>query len=327
MRLFGVELSRFFSRSLVRWLFVVTVLVSLGAGGLALGSAQPPSAEQRASVETEFAAHHADWEANHEEQHEQCLTEQEAAQAEHPDIDFGCEYLLEEPRLSDWLWEPSFATEGLMQVLGMATAILLIAVLAAVGFVSAEFSTGSIGTWLTFEPRRVRVYLSKLFASVLGVALLVALGFSLTLGGVIAAFAFHGTLGNPDPELWTELARTGGRTVLAGVVLAVGGTALAMLVRHLAAALGIAMGWSIVEQIVAGVLPRLTPWTLTLNLQALVQGSASYYVDSCSVEAGERTCEYLEHVVSSMDAGLYLGAIAAVVSLVALVVFVRRDVG
>ena len=82
-----------------------------------------------------------------------------------------------------------------------------------------------------------------------------------------------------------------------------------------------------VVQIVAGVLPRLTPWTLTLNLQALVQGSASYYVDSCSVEAGERTCEYLEHVVSSMDAGLYLGAIAAVVSLVALVVYVRRDVG
>ena len=41
--------------------------------------------------------------------------------------------------------------------------LALAALVLGAGFAASEFSTGSIGTWLTFEPRRLRVYGSKLW--------------------------------------------------------------------------------------------------------------------------------------------------------------------
>ena len=50
-------------------------------------------------------------------------------------------------------------------LLGGSYLLAFVAFLLGPSFVGAEFSSGSIGNWLTFEPRRLRVYGSKLIAA------------------------------------------------------------------------------------------------------------------------------------------------------------------
>ena len=147
MRLLGVELSRFVSRMLAISLIVVLVGAA-GAGLIAWQSAKPLPENLLAEFQADFDRYHEEWEANHQEEYESCLEEQEAVQVDEPGGDFGCEFSLEEPQFSEWVWQPTFALEGVQQVSGMTVAFLLLVALVAVSFVSAEFSTGSIGTWL-----------------------------------------------------------------------------------------------------------------------------------------------------------------------------------
>lgn len=327
MRLLGVELDRFFSRRAMRWLILATLLVAGSAGLIAMDSARPPSAEYRAQVQQEFDQHYQYWLETHEEDRATCLEEQAAAQESEPGVDYGCEYWNEEPRLSDWLSEPDFASSAPWILAGTFTGLLMIGLVTAVSFVSAEFSTGSVSSWLTFEPRRARVYLSKLGAGTIGVLVMTLLGLAIGLAAVVVPFVAFGTYETMSTEQWTTLARTGGRVVLAALIVAVLGTALAMLVRHLAAALGIVIGWLlIVEQLLVAGLPALQPWTLGLSMQALINDYAIYYRDVCTLTPEGRSCEWTDFSIHSMQGGLVLGGVAVVATILALLVFRRRDV-
>lgn len=255
--------------------------------------------------------------------------EQEAVDREtYPDADWGCEWALEEPKLEDWLWEPSFAEMGSSILLGLLTGLQLVVLVAGVTFVAAEFSTGAIGNWLTFEPRRTRVYLSKLGAAVLGAIVLAAVTFAVALGSTFAPFAYYGTTGTLTRQTWTDFAALGGRFVLAAALIGVVGTALAFLLRHLAAAIGVTVGWLlIVEQLGSLAYPGLQRWTVSNNLRAVVEGGTSYHLDVCALDAeGRRACEWTEFSISVTQGGLVLGAFALVLTVAALLVFRRRDV-
>src|SRR5690606_27179531 len=134
--------------------------------------------------------------------------------------------------------------------------------------------------------------------------------------------------GELTAKTWADFAAMGGRVVLAAALIAVIGTALAFLLRHLAAAIGVAVGWLvIVEQLGSAAYPGLQRWTIVNNLRAVVEGGTSYYLDVCSLDAeGRRACEWTELPISLMQGSLVLGGFALVLTVVALLVFRRRDV-
>ena len=72
-----------------------------------------------------------------------------------------------EPQLENWLGGGAVLRPRHLRACSRRSRSLFVLapLLLAGSFVSAEFSTGSIGNWLTFAPRRVRVYLSKVLAA------------------------------------------------------------------------------------------------------------------------------------------------------------------
>lgn len=329
MRLLGVELDRFFSRSAIRWLIVTVLLLGALGGLLALGTATPMPESERAQVIASFEEYSEQWRTESQTMYDDCIAGEAAERENNPDADWGCEWALEEPQLSDWLWEPSFVEVGRSILIGLVTGVLLVVLLISVTFVSAEFSTGAISNWLTFEPRRARVFLAKIGAVVVGVAPVVAVGYAVALAATWAPFAYYGTVGQMSAEGWAEYAAMGGRVVLAGVLVAIGGAALAFLLRHLAAAIAVPVGWLvIVETLLPVASPGLQRWTLGNNLRALMEGGATYHLEVCTAdETGRRMCEYTEQMISTWQGGIVLGSVALVITVLALLVFRRRDVG
>ena len=71
----------------------------------------------------------------------------------------------------------------------------------------------------------------------------------------------------------------------------------------------------------------LRPWTLATNISAWVEGGTEYFITECTTSAMGQSCEYTPHFLSQTQAAVYLGVVALVVTLAALLVFRRRDVG
>src|SRR5690606_41703660 len=112
-----------------------------------------------------------------------------------------------------------------------------------------------------------------------------------------------------------------------GTAVTVGGTALGFLLRHAAAALGVALGYVIaVDGIVLSALRGGGRWSLLTNMQAWVTGSASYYQDECTTTATGTMCDWVEHTVSMTQGGLVLLGVVVVLGAAALLTFRRRDV-
>ncbi|NLF06072.1 MAG: hypothetical protein GX593_13890, partial [Actinomycetales bacterium] len=260
--------------------------------------------------------------------YEQCLTDEALDRETYPDVDWGCELNLVAPVLSDYLGEQTFVSTGLELIDGVTLGILLLVLFASVSFVAAEFSTGAIGTWLTFEPRRVRVYASKLGAAVLGASALGLVGYVITVTSVYLPFAVRGTTGEVTAQTWAGVAAGLGRFVIASALVATLSVALAFLLRHLAAAIGVAIGWLAFEQLAALAYPHAQRWVVMTNLSALREGGTSYYLDVCTFDEvlARRVCEWTEFPVSALQGGLVLGAIVSALTVVALLVFRRRDV-
>lgn len=329
-RLLRVELDRFASRTLIR-LGVVGVLVICCLGVVnAWQSASPPTEAERAQAQVYYEQALEDWEADGEQWVADCK-EGEAAEKEasdNPDaVDYACDSM--EPKLENWLGSPpSFEVDTASLLMSMSALFVLAPLLLAGSFVSAEFSTGSIGNWLTFAPRRTRVYLSKVLAAGLATIPVAAVGVAIVLGGSWAFYRYFDTLdGGPANELSSPV-HVALRIVALAPVIAVVGAALGFLVRHTAAVLGVMLGWLVlVEVILVGQVQQLQPWALITNVTAWVEGSTEYYVTQCSVDAAGQSCQSVEHVVSQTQGGIYLGVLAVVVAGIALLVFRRRDVG
>ena len=73
----------------------------------------------------------------------------------------------------------------------------------AASFIGAEYSSGSIANWLTFVPRRGRVFWSKLLTMIGFAAVLGAFAAALVL---FAAECWHGSTA-PPPSRLPSLAR------------------------------------------------------------------------------------------------------------------------
>lgn len=341
MRLVRVELMRARSRVLLWCLAFVAVALSVAVTFGAWQASQPPSQQELEQAQWNYDQAMKDYEEYGEEQEADCL-EQEAAEREamdDPTIDFGCDW---KPRLEDFQpYRATFVSEGSANVTGLAIPLLLLVAAAATSLVAAEFSTGSISNWLTFAPRRGRVFGSKVASVVLWALPVAALTAAIATGGTWLAFSLNDALGDPatvnpmkdptapDPLALADVVAMGGRLVVAALAFAAIGAGLAFLLRHTAAVLGAVVAWAaVVEGLARGLRPGLQPYLVLVNVEAWIKGGTRYWVDECGPDpdsGGAYVCTSIEKTVSLAHGGIYLAIVTVVVVGLAYLVFRRRD--
>jgi ABC-2 type transport system permease protein len=327
MRLTKVELRRLFSRRLT----IIAVLGALAITALMLFGtfmqAKPLTGAELASQQVQLNQAQKDWAANGEQQVKDCLNGQADVQKTDPKADFGCDHM--EPTAANWGKPVANFSEMMPSILlGGAYLLAFVGFVIGAGFVAAEFTSGSMGNWLTFEPRRMRVYASKLGAAGLGLipVTVVVLGL-LTVGAWLIVGHFASTAGT-TPKVWGDLGEMAGRSVALTLAAAVAGAASGMLLRHTAAVIGIAMGYMVlVEGVLRGALPSAQPWLLQLNLNGWLQHGATYFIDRCVTDAqGNYSCTGIEKTLSFGHSSAYLALLVLFVVGLAAMVFRRRDV-
>ncbi|WP_069385596.1 ABC transporter permease subunit [Cellulosimicrobium cellulans] len=333
-RLLRVELRRLAARRLVRWAVAGTIALALVTVALAWVVGLPTSDAERAQAQRSYESVLEDWERNGDRYVADCEREEERAQETEPGADFGCDDM--EPQLDQFLAPvPTFEGDaeswpvpGSTTVAQLAPLLLLLALVVGVSFLTAEISTGAIGLWLTFEPRRQRVYWSKALAAAVGVLPVVAVAYVLMAGGAYGAYALNGRLGPVTADTWAELAGVGGRVLVAAALVAAAGAALGALLRNAAGAVGLVVVWVlVVENVVTMALQESQRWLVRTNLTAWVQGGTTVWTQECTTDAtGMMTCQGVEQTVSQAQGGLFLAAVVAVLSALAVLVFRRRDV-
>ena len=202
---------------------------------------------------------------------------------------------------------------GLPDVL-MGTSLVLVSVAWILGAsaIGADWHAGHVTTILTWEPRRGRVMLAKIAASLTSV-FVVSLVIQALLGAALAvAAAGAGSTAGADAAWLAESAGVALRVALLSTIFAGFGFGLASAGRNTAVALGVGFGYLvIVENLVRGLRPQWTPWLLTDN-------AGLFIVDS--------PIDFALLGRSTVGAGLYLAAVGALLMLAASGLFRTRDV-
>jgi ABC-2 type transport system permease protein len=313
LRLIRAETSRLLSRRFTR-IALVVVLLAVGTFQLAVNSSlQPPTAAEQASSQAQYQEARRFWEEN----------ERTCDNAGNPP---DCRY--PEPQLSEFSLSRPFG-EVTAESLQVAIYLVALAALMIAGsFIGAEYTSGSLANWLSFLPRRGRVFFTKLLTVAVFSALVSAVVTGLALA---AAVVLAQTYGLPVGGLGAELTMLG-RGVLVAVALAVLGFCIGTIGRHTAAAIGTLLGYLFVWFVRNAILSeaawaqRLTPWSPEATLAAVVTGSHRYFVPTRSVGPDGMTIDYVERTISLTDGLLYWGVLLTVVVAVTAVIFRRRDV-
>ncbi|SED75010.1 ABC transporter permease subunit [Ruania alba] len=323
--LLRTELRRIRLRLLVWVLLIAGLLASLAIVLTSWAAAQPITDDQRAVAEEAYQQELADWEENGEEMVAQCLEDQEReSERDGEDYDFGCDQMEPQP---EW-YLPYEAT--LAEHVAFTVRPFSILVLGSVGLaigttaVAAEFASGAMGTLLTFQPRRLRVYASKV-----GAVALLALLLSLLLTGILAvgtwgAFELRGVEATVSSALFWSAVRTLAVLPLA----AVAGAVLGFLLRSTAVVLAVVAGYVIaVEAILVSAVRALTPWSVRGNLMSWLQYGSSYWVLTCEQRPdGAIACEEVERSISFAWSAGYLAVLAVLLVAVGALVFRQRDI-
>ncbi|MEO8556329.1 MAG: ABC transporter permease [Actinomycetota bacterium] len=327
MRLTKVELRRLFSRRLT----TIALLGALVITGLMLfgayQGAKPLSGAELTSQRAQFDQAHKDWVANGDQQVADCMQAQADAQKTDPKANFSCNQM--EPKWESWGKQPLKFHEMMPNtLLGGAYLLAFVGFVVGAGFVSAEFSSGSMANWLTFEPRRTRVYASKLTAAGLGLIPAAVALLGLLTAGVWLIVSHFGSTAGATAKVWGDLGEMGARGVALALAATVTGAAIGVLVRRTAAVLGIAFGYLVlVEGVFRQQLQGAQTWFLQLNVNGWLEHGTRYYTDKCTTDGqGNYSCTGVENVLSFGHSSAYLGLLVLFAIVLAALVFRRRDV-
>jgi ABC-2 type transport system permease protein len=196
---------------------------------------------------------------------------------------------------------------------GTSFILIVLGLVIGASSVGADWQAGTMAALLTWEPRRVRIFLVRA-AVVLGSVFVLAVALQCVLAlELAAAAALRGTtVGTGSPWL-RGVAGTVSRIGLAAAFGASLGVALAMVGRNTAAALGVAFGYlAIVESLLRGFIPKISPSLISTNLVVLVDGRAGRSDTGSLIAVG--------------GASITIAVYAAVSLVAALVLFRTRDV-
>ena len=313
MRLLLVELRRGWVRRSTRVLVLVAVLMIAALGiGMFLTSSADLDESARMGLQ------------EREQQLEQCIDTggfgSEVPESELPAL---CESMVGPV---DWfvsdqrfhlvdLWMPPSEDgfdEGGDGILTVTTFLLVLgALIAGATFVGADWRYGTIGTLLTWEPRRGRVFSAKAVAvAIWSFALGVVLQ-ALVCLSVLPAALWRGTTEGADGQWFGEVVAAILRSSALAAGAALLGYAVASLGRNTAAALGAAFGYVAVgESLLRMLRPGWQQWLLGDNTTTVIVGTPLDGTVGRSVGG----------------AALVLTCYLAGALLVAAVVFARRDV-
>jgi ABC-2 type transport system permease protein len=327
IRLAGVESRRLFARRLtvigVGAVLVITAFLLFATGR----DARPLSAAQQQQAQQMFEQAQKDWQLHGEEYMSQCEANWKAEPDPKPVLADFCQVM--EPNL-DQFGKPRTVFAELMPnlLLGSSYLLAFAAFLIGASFVGAEFSSGAIGNWLTFEPRRLRVYGSKLIAAAVGMAPLAVVVLAVLTAGTWMIIRHYGTVDSTTGKVWGDLAATAGRSVALTAAAGALGGVFALLLRHTAAAIGVAMGYLVlIEGVFGGFLVKFQPWLVKANFDAWIKHGTTYSVQECQPMAeGGYNCNQVEKVLSFEHGAWYLGVLAVVLVAAGALVFNRRDV-
>ncbi len=328
MRLIRVEWSRLFARRFTRIMLVVILLV---LGAVAAGVA--------ANSHTITPADHARARAQIAEQqrfYDQLKADCEAAQARGEDVSkrFGpnCE-LGQPPTEETWFLPYQFDFRKEMQTFLLVSAgvLALFGFVVGASFVGAEWTSGGMTNLLLWRPRRLVVLAAKLVTMLVGVTLAAVLYVAAWIGAFWLIGTYRGTTGKVTTGVWESLGLTGARAVGLGLAAATVGFAIASLGRHTATALGVGLGYALVVEIgsliVFGALGLRDPQRYRLSTYVIGWLFKRYELASSGpADCTARGCTVHTYVVTLGMSSAVLGAVVAVVVLLAFVAMRRRDV-
>ncbi|GAB3870523.1 ABC transporter permease subunit [Terrabacter terrigena] len=336
--LVGVELRRLWWRRLTRVAVVALVLFTGAAVYNAYSSSTPERLAQQLDDYKALVADTKRQQAEFKEQLPQMLAQcrqDQAAERERSgdqSIDFGCDAITgpTEPTLEQFGLVPPVAD---VITAGIATsAAYLVAFLAFVlgaSAVGAEFTTGSMGSWLTFQPQRVKVAVTKLAAVALGGAgLAVTFGLLTNLGARMVAVVNRPgeELVLPEPDAVTDsVPQLLLRVVALGVLAAVCGAALALVLRYTAGVVGVLLAYAIGVELIAAqafLQGRLRPWTVSTNVEAFLGKGTTYFAETCDAS----TCTFASQPLSYTHSWVFLLVLGVGLTAVGVLTFRRRDV-
>ena len=327
MRLTKVELRRLFWRRLT----FIAVLGAMAVTGLMLfgtfQDARPPSGAELTSQRAQFDQAHQEWVVNGAQQEQDCLNQQAEQQKTDPKANLGCSQM--EPKWESWGKQPvTFAQTMPSVLLGGAYLMAFVGFLVGASFVGAEFSSGSMGNWLTFEPRRMRVYASKLAAAGLGLVPATVALLGILILGVWLTVRHFNPAAHTTAKVWGDLGLMGARSLALALAATLAGVASGVLLRRTVAVLGIAFGYLVlVEGVFRQQVQSAQMWLLQVNIAGWLKHGTSYFVDRCATDAqGRYTCQSVQKVLTFGHSSVYLGLLVLFVVGLAALVFRRRDV-
>lgn len=258
---------------------------------------------------------------------EQCQQEeaQERRRTGDPAVDFGCEQM-EPPSIEDMYGAmPSLTEQDRMLLQGLVYPFAFLALAMGSTAVAAEFSHRTMGTLLTFVPRRTPVFVAKVLAPTLAPVPMTVAGVALVLLGVPLIFRSFDLDTGPDAVDWASLSWMGLRVVLVAMLAGALGAAAAFLLRHSGVVIGIAVGYLVlVEGIIGGMLPGLQPYLIGRNINAFVNDGATW--DTWNHCTGFGECVPESHTITLTHGAVVLAVIAVVVILLAWARFRRADI-
>lgn len=329
IRLSRVELRRFFSRRLVVVAMVLGVLVTGVMLFAVWQQSQPPSAQELADAERFYQEELQRWEDQGDEQMQECLEaqEQEREVTGDPNISFECQEM--GPPEREWFFQtvPPLQQQLPGLLTGVTFLLGFLAFVIGATFVAAEFTTGAISNWLTFAPRRLRVYASKLAGAGLGVVPFAVGLLILLVGGTWIILDARGLAEGITAVQRTAIGWKAARILALTVITSVIAAALGFLVRNTAAVLGVAIGYVIVVELMfRSFLTNSQPWLLSTNLEGWINHGATYYIPTCTTGRGGVMCDLTEKTLSFGHSATYILTLTAVLVVLAAFVFRRRDV-
>lgn len=338
MRLLSVELRRYFSRWTIRigWVGAMVLIAILGAGTYL--SSAPPTAEEIAEAEHYFEQDHAEWVKSGDEWEAGCredeANEREALieagdEAGAAELNFGCDEM--EPKLEHYMWSTTYQEDVKSSLFTGGAFIVLPLVLGmAITFMASEFTTGTMSTWLTFEPRRQRVYASKLGAVAVASGLLSALTYGvlwLIYLGITTAYDLEPLVGEGYQYMVdTSFGHVVVRVALLVIAAGLFGVALSSIIRHTAGAIIAVVGYVIIDKIAQGIYAPLAKYALTTHVQGVVLNGATYYVDVCESVAGGTSCQFTEYSIDFEISAIVIAVLVLGTVVVGAWRFQRRDV-
>lgn len=210
---------------------------------------------------------------------------------------------------------------------GLAVLFIVVAMTIIVGttFSGGDWASGSMSNQLLFEPRRSRVWAAKAVATFLG-TLLAATLILATFWLALYVTAEVREIATP-PRVVEDIAWSVVRGVLLAACAAVGGFALAMLVRHTLGTLGVVFVYAIGGEAVLATLSFAGSgrWSLANNVTAWVQDGMLYYDPNLPCPPGRPFCPQGAELTLAAGA-TYLGVLLLLLGVVSAVSFARRDV-